>query len=133
MAKATKPKKKIVKAAPVKAVSQKEALMEKYVADLKEKVGEARPDMALLAGAVKACGPSIYKSDSATVAATDKSELARIKKTFIAKKLGVADEAKADAAIAEAVEKYGRGVRAKHRPVVYYLIAKSLRKGAALK
>ena len=44
-----------------------------------------------------------------------------------------ADAAKADAAIAEAIEKYGRSVRAKHRPVVYYLIAKALRKGAALK
>ncbi|MCA8899849.1 MAG: DUF2853 family protein [Hyphomonas sp.] len=107
--------------------------MEKYIADLKEKVGEARPDMALLEGAVKACGPSIYKSDSATVAASQKDELERIKKTFIAKKLGVADAAKADAAIADAIEKYGRSVRAKHRPVVYYLIAKALRKGAALK
>ena len=41
--------------------------------------------------------------------------------------------AKADAAIAEAIEKYGRSVRQKHRPVVYYLIAKSLRKGSVLK
>ena len=139
MAKATKkaaaPKKAAVPAVtkPAKEPSKKEVLMEKYVADLKEKVGEARPDMALLEGAVKACGPAIYKSDSATVAASQKDELERIKKTFIAKKLGVADEAKADAAIAEAIEKYGRSVRAKHRPVVYYLIAKALRKGAALK
>ncbi|MCA8891955.1 MAG: DUF2853 family protein [Hyphomonas sp.] len=110
----------------------KEQLMEKYVADLKEKVGEARPDMALLEGAVKACGPAIYKSDSATVAASSKDEMARIKKTFIAKKLGVTDEAKADAALAEAIEKYGRSVRAKHRPVVYYLVAKALRKESEL-
>ncbi len=118
---------------PAKEPSQKEVLMEKYISDLKEKVGEAKPDLALLAGAVKACGPSIYKSDSATVASSDKEELARVKKTFIGKKLGVTDEAKADAAIAEAVEKYGRSVRAKHRPVMYYLIAKALRKGSALK
>ena len=142
MAKATKPKKKAAApkkvaapavAKPAKAPTQKEILMEKYVADLKEKVGEARPDMALLDGAVKACGPAIYKSDSATVAASSKDEMARIKKTFIAKKLGVTDEAKADAALAEAIEKYGRSVRAKHRPVVYYLVAKALRKGSVLK
>jgi hypothetical protein len=142
MAKATKPKKAAAPkkatapaavAKPAKAPSQKEVLMEKYITDLKEKVGEARPDMALLEGAVKACGPSIYKSDSATVAASSKDEMARIKKTFIAKKLGVTDEAKADAALAEAIEKYGRSVRAKHRPVVYYLVAKALRKGSVLK
>lgn len=139
MAKATKKKAAPKKAAapavtkPAKEPSKKEVLMEKYVADLKEKVGEARPDMALLEGAVKACGPAIYKSDSATVAASSKDEMARIKKTFIAKKLGVEDEAKADAALAEAIEKYGRSVRQKHRPVVYYLVAKALRKGSVLK
>ena len=118
---------------PAKAPSAKALLMEKYVADLKEKVGEARLDMALLEGAVKACGPTIYKADSATVAASDKEELARVKANFIAKKLGVADEAKADAAIKEAIMKYGKSVRQKHRPVVYYLIAKALKKGAVLK
>lgn len=116
-----------------KAPSKKEVLMEKYVADLKEKVGESRPDMKLLEAAVKACGPSIYKADSATVAASDKNELARVRKNFIAKKLGVADEAKGDAAIKAAIQSYGKSVRSKHRPVVYYLIAKELKKAAALK
>ena len=141
MAKATKAKKaaapkkdaapKTTK--PAKAPSPKEVLMEKYIADLKDKVGETRSDMALLDAAVKACGPTIYKADSATVAASDKEELGRIKKGFIAKKLGVTDEAKADAAIADAVAKYGKSVRAKHRPVMYYLIAKALKKGSVLK
>ena len=107
--------------------------MEKYVTDLKDKVGEKRSDMDLLNAAVKACGPTIYKADSATVAASDKEELARIKKGFIAKRLGVTDDAKADAAIADAVAKYGKSVRAKHRPVMYYLIAKALKKGSVLK
>jgi len=116
-----------------KAPSAKELLVEKYVADLKEKVGEARPDLALLDACVKACGPSIYKPDSATVAASDKSEIERVRTSFIMKKLGVADEDRGNAAIKAAVEKYGRAVRAKHRPVVYYLITKELRKAAALK
>ena len=64
--------------ATTKAPSAKEVLVEKYVADLKEKVGETRPDLALLDACVKACGPAIYKSDSATVAAADKEELARV-------------------------------------------------------
>lgn len=116
-----------------KAPTKKELLMVKYVADLKDKVGESRPDMKLLEAAVKACGPSIYKADSATVAASDKKELERVRKSFVAKKLGVADEAKGDAAIASAIKAYGKSVRSKHRPVVYYLIAKELKKGAALK
>lgn len=119
--------------APAKAPSAKEVLMEKYVADLKEKVGEARPDMELLEAAVKACGPTIYKSDTATVAASDKEELARVKKGFMTKKLGITDEAKADKFIADAIAKYGKSVRAKHRPVVYYLIAKAAKKGSVLK
>ena len=134
--KAAAPKKKAAApklAKPAKAPSPKDVLMEKYIADLKEKVGESRSDMDLLTAAVKACGPTIYKSDTATVAASDKEELARIKKGFIAKKLGVTDEAKADAAIADAVAKYGKSVRAKHRPVMYYLIAKALKKGSVLK
>lgn len=108
-------------------------LVEKYVEDLKEKVGEARPDLALLDACVRACGPSIYKPDSATVAASDKTELERVRTSFIVKKLGVVDEMKGAAAIKSAIEKYGRSVRAKHRPVVYYLVAKELRKAAVLK
>lgn len=120
-------------ATTAKAPGAREVLVEKYVSDLKEKVGETRPDLALLEACVKAAGPSIYKSDSATIAASDKEELARVRTNFIGKRLGVTDEGKADGAIRAAIEKYGRSVRAKHRPVVYYLIAKELKKGAALK
>lgn len=116
-----------------KAPSAKELLVEKYISDLKEKVGETRPDLALLDACVKASGPSIYKSDSATVAASNKDEMERVRTSFIVKKLGVTDEDKGNAALKAAVEKYGRSVRAKHRPVVYYLVAKELKKAAALK
>lgn len=116
-----------------KAPSAKEVLVQKYIADLKEKVGEARPDLALLEACVKASGPSIYKADAAIIAASDKEELARVKTNFIGKRLGVTDEEKADAALKAAIEKYGRSVRQKHRPVVYYLLAKELKKAAALK
>ncbi len=116
-----------------KAPSAKEILVEKYVSDLKEKVGEARPDLALLDACVKACGPAIYKPDSATVAASNKDEMERVRTSFIVKKLGVDDEEKGATALKSAIDKYGRSVRAKHRPVVYYLVAKELRKAAQLK
>ncbi|MFN7055386.1 DUF2853 family protein [Hyphomonas sp.] len=116
-----------------KAPSAKEVMFEKYMSDLKEKVGEAKPDVALLEACIKACGPSIYRADAATVAASDKAEVERVLKNFVEKRLGVTDEAKAAAAFKAAVEKYGRAVRQKHRPVMYYLIAKELRKAAALK
>ena len=51
-----------------------------------------------------------------------------MKKNFIAKKLGVDDEKKADAAIAHAIEKIGPSNRAKQRPVFYYLIVRKLKK-----
>jgi hypothetical protein len=101
-----------------KAPSAREALMEKYVADLKEKAGEARPDIALLEACVKVCGPSIYRSDSALVAASDKSEIERVRTNFVGRRLGVKDDDRAAAAIGAAID---------------YLIAKELKKGAALK
>lgn len=117
----------------VAAPSRKDEVLAKCMTDLKEKVGEARPDAALLEAAFKACGPSVYKADSATVAASDAKEVERVRKGFIVKKLGVKSEDKGNAAIAAAVAKYGKSVRAKRRPVVYYLIAKELKKAAALK
>ncbi len=124
--------KKKVAAKRAAAPSRKEVVLAKCMADLKEKVGEARPDAALLEAAFKACGPSVYKPDSATVAASDAKELERIRKGFIVKKLGVKSEDRGNAAIAEAIKKYGKSVRLKYRPVVYYLIAKELKKSAAL-
>lgn len=114
-------------------MSKRDELIEKYAADLKEKVGEAKPDMALLTAVTKACGPSIYKKDSATVAASDKSELERVKTNFLMKKLGLKDSPKLDEGIQAAIATYGKAVRTKHRPVFYYLLAKHFKKGAAIK
>lgn len=84
-------------------------------------------DADLLRAVAKGLGPSIYNKDSLLVAAGDSSELENIKKNFVAKKLGVEGD-KADAAVADAIEKIGSSNRQKLRPVFYYLIVKHLGK-----
>ncbi len=73
-------------------------------------------------------GPSIYKKDSETVSCSQESELETVKKNFIAKKLGVTDAAKQDAAIKKACETMGSSNRNKYRALFYALIAKELGK-----
>lgn len=105
-------------------MGRRDELMASYKADL-EKLG-LTPDEALLEKVVKACGPAIYSDDAATVAASDKTECARIRDNFIMKKLGMTDAAQADAALDKAVETYGRSNRNKQRAVLYYLIAQEV-------
>ncbi len=83
----------------------------------------------LLVKVAKACGPSLYRADASKVSSSDKDELDRVKKNFIAKKLGVTDEAKADKAIAAAIEKIGKSNKNKYRAIFYLLLVKELRKG----
>lgn len=103
-------------------MNKREERIAKYTADL-EKLGLG-VDAALLDACVTACGPSIYNDDSETVAATDAEEIARVRKNFVEKYLGVSDEAKAAAGIDAAIEQYGRSNRSKYRAVLYYLLSK---------
>ncbi len=109
-------------------MSKRDELIEKYAKDIKEKVGETA-DMDLLRKVTIGCGPSIYNKDSSTVAASDASELARVRENFLKKKLGLKEsDDKLDAAIQSVIEKYGKSVRSKHRAVVYYLLTKHFKK-----
>lgn len=109
-------------------MSKRDELIEKYAKDIKEKVGETA-DMDLLRKVTIGCGPSIYNKDSSTVAASDASELARVRENFLKKKLGLKEsDDKLDAAIQAVIEKYGKSVRSKHRAVVYYLLTKHFKK-----
>ena len=110
-------------------MSKRDELIEKYAADIKEKIGET-PDMDLLTKVTIGCGPSIYNKDSSTVSATDKSEIARVKNNFLIKKLGMADGPELDAAIDAVMEKYGKSTRSKYRAVVYYLLTKHFNKAS---
>ncbi|CEN39848.1 conserved hypothetical protein [Capnocytophaga canimorsus] len=88
-------------------MSKRDELIEKYAADLKEKVG-VTPDLEFLTKVTVGLGPSIYNADSSTVAGSDQSELDRIKQNFLVKKLGLKDSPELDKAIESVLEQYGK-------------------------
>lgn len=94
---------------------------------LLDKIGVSY-DEDLLKKVAKGLGPSIYNKDSSTVAASDKSELERVKTNFLVKKLGLSDGPELDAAIKDVVGQIGSSERNKYRAVVYYLLTKKLGK-----
>ena len=110
-------------------MGRRDELIERYAADLRTKCG-VEPDMALLRKVTIGCGPSIYNADSATVAASQPSELETVRLNFLVKKLGLADGPELVKAIDAVMEQYGRSERNKYRPVVYYLLTKHFGKEA---
>lgn len=102
-------------------MSKRDALIAKYAADLSEKCG-VTPDADLLKKVVIGCGPAIYSDDAETVASSDPEELERIRRNFLIKKLGLADDAKLAEGMDAVIERYGRSNRNKYRAVVYYLL-----------
>ncbi len=113
-------------------MSAREKLIEKYAKDLKEKCGMT-PDMALLTKVTIGCGPAIYNADASTVSGTQASELETVKKSFLMKKLGLADGPALDSALASVMDTYGKSNRNKHRAVVYYMLTKHFKKEAVYK
>lgn len=79
--------------------------------------------MDLLAKVVAGLGPAAYNADAALVSGSDPEEIARVRAKFLIGKLGLKDGPELDAAIDKVMETYGRSNRAKHRGVVYYLLA----------
>lgn len=102
-------------------MSARDDLIQKYAADLREKAG-VTPDMDLLTKVTIGCGPSIYDADAETIAASDPTELERVKKNYLIGKLGLADGPELMDAIDSVIEKYGRSNRNKYRAAVYYLL-----------
>ena len=104
-------------------MSKRDELIEKYAADMKEKIGETA-DMDLLTKVVIGLGPSIYNADAETVSGSDESELETVKNNYLVKKLGLADGPELMSAINAVIEKYGKSNRNKYRAVVYYMLCK---------
>lgn len=102
-------------------MSKRDELIGKYADVIRGDLG-MEPDMDLLRKVTIGCGPSIYNRDASSVAFSDPKEVETVKKNFVAKKLGITDDAKADAAMAHIKEVYTS--RTKHRAVVYYLLTK---------
>ncbi len=110
-------------------MSKTEEKVEKYVQDIKEKLGEDA-DVELLRKVTKACGPSIFNSDAETISSSSPSELETVKQNFMVKKLGLKDDKNLDAGLELIIEKYGTSNRNKYRAVVYYLLTKFYKKEA---
>jgi hypothetical protein len=108
-------------------MNKREALIEKYAKDLKDKFG-IDADMDLLTKIAIGCGPSIYNADSATVSSSNEAELATVKNSFLIKKLGLTDSPDLDKGIDTIMETYGKTNRNKYRVVVYYLLTKHFKK-----
>jgi len=108
-------------------MGKRDDLIAKYADDLKNKCG-VTPDMDLLTKVTIGCGPSIYNADASTVAGSQQHELETVKTGFLMKKLGLDDSPALDAAIAEAIETYGKSERNKYRAVIYYMLTKKFGK-----
>lgn len=91
-----------------------------WAADVKKHVSGADDDA--IAGIIRHCGIALRNADASMVSFTDKTETDRVKTNFVIKKLGVTDEAKADAAIADVGKKL-QGASRKYRVTVYYMLA----------
>lgn len=110
-------------------MSKRDALIAKYAEDLKTKC-KMTPDLSLLEKVTIGCGPAIYSADAETIAASDPEELARVKKNFLVKKLGLKDGPALDEALDAAIDTYGKSERNKYRAVVYYMLVKHFKKDA---
>lgn len=103
--------------------------MSDYLADVKKY--DAGADAAAVEKIVKHLGIALRNRDSSLVSCTDPKELERVKESWIAKKLGVTDDDKAEAVV-EKVCKTMAADHSKHRVTFYYLAAKELGKLGAL-
>lgn len=100
------------------------------VADYAPDVRKYSPNAseAAIAGIVRHLGIALRNRDSALVAASDPAELARVRDSFLKKKLQLTDsDSVLDAAIAEVMTRM-HADRTKSRVTVYYLLAEKFNK-----
>ncbi|QPC92301.1 DUF2853 family protein [Mesorhizobium sp. INR15] len=103
--------------------------MADYLADVKKYDAGASADV--VDKIVKHLGIALRNRDSSLVSCTDPKELDRVKAGWVSKKLGIADDKKADASI-EKVCKAMAADHSKNRVTFYYLVAKDLGKLGSL-
>lgn len=99
--------------------------MSDYLADVRRY--DAAADEAVVAKIVKHLGIALRNRDSSLVSATDPEELKRVRQSWVGKKLGVTDEAKAEEVVNH-VASVMKEDRNKQRVTFYYLVAKQLGK-----
>ena len=113
-------------------MSKRDDLVEKYAKNIKEKFNED-PDEELLRKVVIGCGPAIYGRDAETVSAGSPTEIERVRKNFLIKKLGLDDDEKLDEAIKKVMDTYGSSNKTKFRAVLYYMLTKHFKKESVYK
>ena len=110
-------------------MSKRDELIEKYVADIKDKFGQ-EPDLDLLTKVTVGLGPAIYNLDASKVSGSDEKELETVKNNYLIKKLGLGDGPELMEAINSVIEQYGRSEKNKHRAVIYYQLCRHFGKQA---
>jgi hypothetical protein len=97
------------------------AMASDWAADVKKYAPNA--DDKAIAGIVKHCGIALQKRDSSLVSFTDSEEVARVRNSFLKKKLGLAhSDTELDSAI-QSVSGKMKADKTKNRVTVYYLLA----------
>ena len=99
--------------------------MSKYLDDVKKY--DAGASEEIVEKIVKHLGIALRNRDSSLVSCTDPEELGRVRTSWVGKKLGISDEAKADAVIEKVCGEMSAD-RSKGRVTFYYLVAKHLGK-----
>jgi len=115
--------KSVKKTAATKVSPKTQKAVDECLNDLKKKCRVAKPDEELLLKVVKGMGPAAFLADAKLVS-SQPWELETVKKSFLIKKLGLADSKKLDAGIEKVMKIYGKSNRHKLRGVVYYLLTK---------
>jgi len=98
----------------------------KYI-DENKKLGLGLSD-DLITKVTVGLGPSIHKKDSETVSCSDATELDRVKKNYLIKKLGCKESPQLDEAIKDVCGKMGSSNRNKYRALFYALLASQFKK-----
>jgi hypothetical protein len=99
--------------------------MTDYIADVRKYAATA--DEAIVNKIVRHLGIALRNKDSSLVSCSDPEELKRVRDSWCKKKLGLTDDAAADAAIKSVCETM-KGDRTKSRVTFYYLCADKLGK-----
>ncbi len=107
-------------------MSKTQIKIDNYIANT-AKIG-VKIDADLLTAVTKGLGPSIHLKDAECVSCGDQSELDRVKKNFLLKKLGLDDSPALDAAIKEVCEEMGKSNRTKYRAIFYALLVVKFKK-----
>lgn len=103
--------------------------MADYIEDVRKY--DAGADEEIVSKIVKHLGIALRNRDSSLVSCSDPKELERVRTSWVGKKLGIEDEAQADAVIEKVCQEMAAD-RNKSRVTFYYLTAKHLGKLASL-